>query len=197
MCVANSMATWVMRGARPMSEYIFRSHWWQIEPGATLTPALVRDVVHRHTSLTGESVVAVHEHVGAVAPEVAHLEVVGDREGQRLPVVHEREVVRPGGHGVDRVPRVDLVRPQHDVGCDVRSLPIARTTIPRYAVANVARRRVPTVSPVAPCTRDSSCSISANRSRADSVRVRPGLGEQHAPALPFEQGDPGLCSRAA
>ena len=32
-CVANSSATCAMRGARPTSEYIFCSHWWQIEPG--------------------------------------------------------------------------------------------------------------------------------------------------------------------
>ena len=58
-----------------------------------------------------------HEHVGPVASEVAHLEVFGDGEGQRLPVVHEREVVRTGRHGVDRVPRVDLVGTQHDLRC--------------------------------------------------------------------------------
>ena len=35
MWVANSWAMCRIRGARPTSAYIFTSHWWQIEPGAT------------------------------------------------------------------------------------------------------------------------------------------------------------------
>ena len=140
----------------------------------------------------GERVALVDQDVGAVPAEVAHLEVVGDGERQRLPVVHEGEVMGAGRDRVDGVPGVDLVGPQDDVRRGRAQAADGAHDDPPVRRGERRESHRPdrlTAVPVEPGLE--SLHVREQGPRRVGERAT-GLGEQDTAPLPFEQLHPRL-----